>query len=131
MEAVLPEGWARPRGYSNGIVAEGRFLFVAGQIGWDAEQNLVGEDFVDQLRQALLNIRAILETAGAGPEALVRLTWYVTDIEDYRSRVADVGAAYREVLGKVFPVMAVVAVNDLVEPGAKIEIEATAELPTS
>ena len=129
MEIIQPEGWARPRGYSNGIVAEGRFLVVAGQIGWDAEQRLVGPDFVDQLRQALLNIRAVLETAGAGPESLVRLTWYVTDIADYRSRVADVGAVYREVLGKVFPVMAVVAVSELVEPGAKVEIEATAVLP--
>ena len=129
MEIIQPAGWARPRGYSNGIAAEGRFLFVAGQIGWDAEQRLVGPDFVDQLRQALHNIRAVLETAGVGPESLVRLTWYVTDIADYRTRVADVGAAYREVLGKVYPVMAVVAVSDLVEPGAKIEIEATAVLP--
>ncbi len=129
MEIIQPAGWARPRGYSNGIAAEGRFLFVAGQIGWDAEQRLVGPDFVDQLRQALHNIRAVLETAGVGPESLVRLTWYVTDIADYRARVADVGAAYREVLGKVYPVMAVVAVSDLVEPGAKIEIEATAVLP--
>ena len=129
MEIIQPAGWARPRGYSNGIAAEGRFLFVAGQIGWDAEQRLVGPDFVDQLRQALHNIGAVLETAGVGPESLVRLTWYVTDIADYRARVADVGAAYREVLGKVYPVMAVVAVSDLVEPGAKIEIEATAVLP--
>ena len=129
MEIIQPAGWARPRGYSNGIAAEGRFLFVAGQIGWDAEQRLVGPDFVDQLRQALHNIRAVLETAGVGPESLVRLTWYVTDIADYRTRVAYVGAAYREVLGKIYPVMAVVAVSDLVEPGAKIEIEATAVLP--
>ncbi|MEQ9449597.1 MAG: RidA family protein, partial [Rhodospirillaceae bacterium] len=92
-------------------------------------QRLVGPDFVDQLRQALLNIRAVLATAGVGPETLVRLTWYVTDIADYRSRVADVGAVYREVLGKIFPVMAVVAVSELVEPGAKVEIEATAVLP--
>lgn len=129
MEIIQPDGWARPRGYSNGIVAEGRFLVVAGQIGWDADQRLVGPDFVDQLRQALLNIRAVLATAGVGPETLVRLTWYVTDIADYRSRVADVGAVYREVLGKIFPVMAVVAVSELVEPGAKVEIEATAVLP--
>ncbi|MEQ8248747.1 MAG: RidA family protein [Alphaproteobacteria bacterium] len=129
MEIIQPDGWARPRGYSNGIVAEGRFLVVAGQIGWDADQRLVGPDFVDQLRQALLNIRAVLATAGVGPETLVRLTWYVTDIADYRSRVADVGAVYREVLGKIFPVMAVVAVSELVEPGAKVEIEATAILP--
>jgi enamine deaminase RidA (YjgF/YER057c/UK114 family) len=129
VEIIQPAGWGRPRGYSNGIAAEGRFLFVAGQIGWDAEQRLVGPDFVDQLRQALHNIRTVLETAGVGPESLVRLTWYVTDIADYRARVADVGAAYREVLGKIYPVMAVVAVSDLVEPGAKIEIEATAVLP--
>ncbi|NQV79189.1 MAG: RidA family protein [Alphaproteobacteria bacterium] len=129
MEIVQPDGWARPHGYSNGIAAEGRFLFVAGQIGWDAQQNLVGPDFIDQLRQALINIRAILETAAVGPEALVRLTWYVTDIADYRARVAEVGTVYREVLGKVFPAMAVVAVSELVEPGAKVEIEATAVLP--
>mgnify|MGYP002640150575 FL=1 len=129
MEIVQPDSWARPQGYSNGIAAEGRFLFVAGQIGWDAQQNLVGVDFIDQLRQALLNIRAVLEAAAVGPEALVRLTWYVTDIGDYRARVAEVGTVYREVLGKVFPAMAVVAVSELVEPGAKIEIEATAVLP--
>lgn len=131
MDIVQPEGWARPRGYSNAIVAEGRFLFIAGQIGWDANQQLVGDDFIDQLRQALRNIRTLLESAGSGPEALVRLTWYVTDIADYRARVAEVGQVYRETLGKVFPAMAVVAVSALVEPGAKIEIEATAELPRS
>jgi enamine deaminase RidA (YjgF/YER057c/UK114 family) len=131
MDIVQPEGWARPRGYSNAIVAEGRFMFIAGQIGWDANQQLVGDDFIDQLRQALRNIRTLLETAGTGPGALVRLTWYVTDIADYRDRVAEVGQVYRETLGKVFPAMAVVAVSALVEPGAKVEIEATAELPRS
>ncbi|MDA0368724.1 MAG: RidA family protein [Proteobacteria bacterium] len=129
MEIVQPDGWARPQGYSNGIAAEGRFLFVAGQIGWDAQRNLVGPDFIDQLRQALINIRAVLEAAAVGPEGLVRLTWYVTDIADYRARVAEVGTVYRDVLGKVFPAMAVVAVSELVEPGAKVEIEATAVLP--
>jgi enamine deaminase RidA (YjgF/YER057c/UK114 family) len=131
MDIVQPEGWARPRGYSNAIVAEGRFMFIAGQIGWDANQQLVGDDFIDQLRQALRNICTLLETAGTGPGALVRLTWYVTDIADYRDRVAEVGQVYRETLGKVFPAMAVVAVSALVEPGAKVEIEATAELPRS
>ncbi len=131
MDIVQPEGWARPRGYSNAIVAEGRFMFIAGQIGWDANQQLVGDDFIDQLRQALRNIRTLLETAGTGPGALVRLTWYVTDIADYRDHVAEVGQVYRETLGKVFPAMAVVAVSALVEPGAKVEIEATAELPRS
>ncbi|MDA1057373.1 MAG: RidA family protein [Proteobacteria bacterium] len=129
MEIVQPDGWARPQGYSNGIAAEGRFLFVAGQIGWDEQRNLVGPDFIDQLRQALINIRAVLEAAAVGPEGLVRLTWYVTDIADYRARVAEVGTVYRDVLGKVFPAMAVVAVSELVEPGAKVEIEATAVLP--
>jgi len=129
MEILNLDGWAKPRGYSNGAVAEGRFVILAGQIGWDAEQKLVSDDFVAQLRQALLNIRTLLETAGATPDALVRLTWYVTDMSAYRGRVREVGAAYQEVLGKVFPPMAVVAVTELVEPGAMVEIEATAVLP--
>jgi enamine deaminase RidA (YjgF/YER057c/UK114 family) len=129
MEILDPDGWAKPRGYSNGAVAEGRFVFLAGQIGWNADQKLVSDDFVAQLRQALLNIRTLLETAGATPDALVRLTWYVTDMSAYRNRVREVGAAYQEVLGKVFPPMAVVAVTELVEPGAKVEIEATAVFP--
>lgn len=129
MEILQPDGWAKPRGYSNGAVAEGRFVILAGQIGWDANQELVSDDFVAQLRQALLNIRTLLETAGTTPEALVRLTWYVTDMSAYRSRVREVGAAYQDVLGKVFPPMAVVAVTELVEPGAMVEIEATAVLP--
>jgi enamine deaminase RidA (YjgF/YER057c/UK114 family) len=129
MEILQPDGWAKPRGYSNGGIAEGRFVILAGQIGWDANQNLVSDDFVAQLRQALLNIRTLLETAGATPDALVRLTWYVTDMAAYRNRVREVGKAYQEVLGKVFPPMAVVAVTELVEPGAMIEIEATAVLP--
>ena len=129
MDILQPDGWAKPRGYSNGGVAEGRFIFLAGQIGWDADQKLVSDDFVAQLRQALLNIRTLLETAGTTPAALVRLTWYVTDMSAYRGRVREVGAAYQDVLGKIFPPMAVVAVTELVEPGAMVEIEATAVLP--
>ena len=129
MDILEPDNWAKPRGYSNGGIADGRFVFLAGQIGWDANQKLVSNDFVAQLRQALLNIKILLETADTTPAALVRLTWYVTDMSAYRSRIGEVGAAYRDVLGKVFPPMAVVAVTELVELGAMVEIEATAVLP--
>jgi len=129
MDILEPDDWAKPRGYSNGSIADGRFVFLAGQIGWDANQKLVSNDFVAQLRQALLNIKILLETSDTTPAALVRLTWYVTDMPAYRSRIREVGAAYRDVLGKVFPPMAVVAVTELVELGAMVEIEATAVLP--
>lgn len=121
-----PPGWPRPPGYSNVVAAEGRQVFVAGQIGWDENQVFHSDDFAAQVRQALLNIRACLEAAGAKPEHLVRLTWYVTDKREYLAALKEVGAAYREVLGKVFPAMALVQVADLVEDRAKVEIEATA-----
>ncbi|MGZ9202251.1 MAG: RidA family protein [Caulobacteraceae bacterium] len=129
MRVLQPPGWPRPKGYANGVAASGETVFVAGQIGWNAAGEFDSDDLVDQTRQALANIVAVLAEAGAAPQHLTRLTWYVTDIEDWRARPAEIGAAYREVLGKVFPPMACVAVTALVEPRAKVEIEATAVIP--
>lgn len=129
MQVLQPPGWARPKGYANGIAAQGRLVFVAGQIGWNAECRFTSDRFSDQVRQALQNIVAVLAEAGAGPQHLVRLTWYVTSREEYLSQIAEVGAAYREVIGKNFPTMAVVQVVALVEAEAKVEIEATAVVP--
>ena len=126
---VQPEGWAPAKGYANGVVATGRQLFVGGQIGWNAEQRFETRDFVGQMRQALLNIRSVLDAAGAKPEHLVRLTWYVTDKAEYVARQKEVGAAYREVLGRHFPAMTMVVVSALVEDEALVEIEATAVIP--
>jgi enamine deaminase RidA (YjgF/YER057c/UK114 family) len=120
-----PEGWPRPSGYNNGVSASGRLICVAGQIGWDAERKLAG-DFVAQSRQALLNIVAVLHEDGAGPEHLVRLTWYVTDRAQYLDAAKPLGAVYREVMGKHYPAMTAVQVAGLMEPGALVEIEATA-----
>ncbi len=128
---LQPEGWIRPRGYSNGISATGRTISVAGQIGWDAQQRLVGPDLVAQARQALANIVAILGADGAGPEHLVRLTWYVTDRAAYLAASESLGAAYREVMGRHFPAMTAVEVSALMEAGAVVEIEATAVVPAS
>jgi len=125
-KTLLPEGWTRPIGYSNGIVAEGRVVFVAGQIGWDAQQKLVSSDLVAQVRQALSNIVAVLGEAGAGPEKIMRMTWFIVDKQDYLSHREEIGAAYREVIGKHFPAMSLLVVKDLLEDGAKVEIEATA-----
>ncbi|MBA3853111.1 MAG: enamine deaminase RidA, partial [Gemmatimonas sp.] len=108
---LQPDGWARPKGYANGVVARGRTIFLAGQIGWDAEQRLVGSDLVTQARQALLNIVAILAEDGARPEHIVRLTWYVTDRAAYLAASAALGAAYREVMGRHFPAMTAVEVS--------------------
>ena len=129
MRPLQPPGWPRPRGYSNGIEARGRLVYVAGQIGWDDTGAFPSEDLAGQVRQTLANVVAVLAEAGAGPEHVVRLTWYVTDREEYLGALKDVGAAYREVMGRHFPAMAVVAVAGLVEPEAKVEIEATAVLP--
>jgi len=126
IEILQPAGWARPRGYANGIAATGRQVFVAGQIGWDAEQRIVSDDFALQTRQALLNIIDVLACAGAGPGHIVRLTWYVTSRDEYIAALAEIGVSYRELFGKNFPAMSVVVVAGLVEPRAKVEIEATA-----
>lgn len=126
--ALLPPGWPRPKGYANGVAATGTFIVTGGVIGWD-ETETVAEGFLPQIRQVLANIRAILAEGGAGPEHLVRLTWYVTDIALYRESLPAIGAIYREVLGRNFPAMALVQVVSLVEPAAMVEIEATAVLP--
>ena len=123
---LQPSGWARPRGYANGVAAEGRQVFVSGQIGWDAEQRIISDDFAAQARQALANIVAVLATAGARPEHLVRLTWFVTSRDEYNAALSEIGAAYREIIGKHYPAMSVVIVAGLLEPRAKVEIEATA-----
>ncbi|HKX98687.1 MAG TPA: RidA family protein [Steroidobacteraceae bacterium] len=125
-EILQPPGWARPRGYANGVAAEGRQVFVAGQIGWDAEQRFVSDDFALQTRQALSNIIDVLACAGAGPRNVVRLTWYVTSRDEYNGALAEIGAIYRELFGRNFPAMSVVIVAGLLEPRAKVEIEATA-----
>ena len=125
-DILQPPGWSRPLGYSNGIAAEGRQVFVSGQIGWDAEQTIVSDDFALQTRQALSNIIAVLACAGAGPRDIVRLTWYVTSRDEYHESAATIGAIYRELFGRHYPAMSVVVVAALLEPRAKVEIEATA-----
>jgi enamine deaminase RidA (YjgF/YER057c/UK114 family) len=125
-EVLQPKRWAKPKGFANGIAAQGRQVFVAGQIGWNAEQRFESDDFVAQVEQALRNIVDVLAEAGAGPQHLVRLTWYVTSKQDYVTRLREVGEAYRRVLGRVFPAMTLVQVVALVEDRAKVEIEATA-----
>ena len=125
-EILQPPGWARPRGYANGIAAAGRTVYVAGQIGWDEEQRFVGDEFAAQARQALANVVTVLACAGAGPEHLVRMTWYVTSRDEYNAALTEIGASYRELIGRNFPSMSVVVVAALLEPRAKVEIEATA-----
>lgn len=129
-QSLLPAGWKQPRGYANGMVAEGRLVVTGGIIGWDA-QEVLAEGFAAQTRQTFENIVAVLGEAGAGPEHLVRLTWYVVDIAEYQANLREVGHAYREVIGRHYPAMAVVQVVRLVEAAARIEIEATAVLPPS
>jgi enamine deaminase RidA (YjgF/YER057c/UK114 family) len=126
MRTLQPADWARPRGYANGIEARGRTVFVAGQIGWDKDQRFVAKDFAGQFEQALLNIVAVLREAGAGPEHVVRLTWFITDKKAYLSDARNVGEIYRRVMGRNFPTMSVVQVAALVEDDALVEIEATA-----
>ena len=131
MQILHPKHWARAKGFSNGIVAEGRQVFVAGQVGWNAEQQFASDDFAVQVEQALINIVAVLAEAGAEPKHIVRLTWYVTDKHEYVSRLNDVGQAYRRVIGRHFPTMTLVQVVALVEDRAKVEIEATAVIPAT
>ena len=123
--AILPEGWPQPRGYANGMVAEGRVLVTGGLVGWDA-QGVFAKGFIPQLRQTFINIKAVVEAGGGRVEDIVRLTWYVTDIATYRASLKEMGPVYREVFGRHFPAMAVVAVTALVELEAMVEIEATA-----
>jgi enamine deaminase RidA (YjgF/YER057c/UK114 family) len=129
VRTLLPPGWPRPSGFANGISAKGRTIFTAGIIGWDESGTIVAPGLAGQLRQILLNTLAILAEDGAGPEHVVRMTWYVVDIDEYRLGLAEIGAAYKEVMGRNFPAMAVLGVEALVEPGARIEIETTAVVP--
>lgn len=131
MQVLQPKGWAPAKGFSNGIAAEGRQVFVAGQVGWNADQMFESDDFVAQTEQALRNILAVLGEAGAKPEHIVRMTWYVTSKREYVDRQRDIGQAYRRVIGRHFPAMALVQVVALVEDRAKVEIETTAVIPVS
>lgn len=128
MQTINPPGWRRPSGYSNGIVAQGRFLTIAGQIGWNDRQ-VLAEGFLEQTCQALRNIVEVLQAAGGRPEHLVRLTWYVTDKHKYRAKQREIGKAYREIIGEHYPAMTLVQVSGLLENGALVEIEASAVLP--
>jgi enamine deaminase RidA (YjgF/YER057c/UK114 family) len=123
---LLPAGWPRPRGYANGIAATGRMVFVAGQIGWDTSCKIVSSDFAEQFRQVLVNTLAVLAEAGAGPEHVCRMTWYVTSRDEYTAALAALAAHWKALMGRHYPTMAVVIVSGLVEPEAKIEIETTA-----
>lgn len=129
MEMLNPPGWPRPKGYSNGIVARGRMVFVAGMVGWTPEEKFETDDLTGQVRQALSNIVAVLKEAGARPEHIVRMTWFITDKDEYLNANKEIGAVYREIIGRHFPVMAVIVIKGLIEEGAKLEIEATAVIP--
>jgi len=128
---INPEGLGAPKGYSNGVLVRGDcdFLFVAGQVGWNERQEVVSDRFCDQFRQALENVCAVLEQAGGQPSQLVRMTLYVTDKQEYLDQQAEIGAAYRALVGRHFPAMTLVEVKSLLEIGAKVELEATAALP--
>ena len=129
MQILQPPGWARAKGFSNGIAASGRLVFIAGQVGWTGEGKWQARDFAGQFRQALANILAVLREAKGRPEHIVRLTWYVLDKREYLAALKEVGAAYRELMGRHYPTMAVVQVSGLVEDEARLEIEATAVIP--
>jgi enamine deaminase RidA (YjgF/YER057c/UK114 family) len=129
MQVVQPQGWAAPKGYANGVVATGRQLFIAGQIGWNAQGRFETDDFVAQVEQALKNIVEVLRAAGGQPEHIVRLNWYITDKAEYVENQRAIGEAYRRVIGRNFPAMTLLVVAGLLEPRAKVEIEATAVLP--
>jgi enamine deaminase RidA (YjgF/YER057c/UK114 family) len=128
-QAILPAGWPRPKGYANGVVAQGRMLFIAGMIGWDAQCNFPGDDFAAQAAQALRNIADVLREAGGRPEHIVRMTWYVTDKREYLAASKEIGRAFREVIGCYDIAMTAVEVKALIEDRAKVEIETTAVLP--
>jgi len=128
-QILQPAGWAAPRGYANGVAARGTQVYVAGQIGWNGQQQFESDDLVEQTRQALANVRAVLETAGARPEHIVRMTCYIVDRAEYVARAKEIGAAYRETIGHYAIAMSAVQVAALVEPRAKVEIEVTAVVP--
>jgi enamine deaminase RidA (YjgF/YER057c/UK114 family) len=128
-EIINPKGWVPPKGYANGIAAQGRQVFIAGQVGWNAQARFESDDFVAQVEQALKNIVAVLAAAGGEPHHLVRLTWYVTEKFDYVDRQREIGEAYRRTIGRHFPAMTLLVVAGLLEPRAKVEIEGTAVIP--
>ncbi len=128
-EILQPEGWAKPKGYANGVAASGRMIFVGGQIGWNAECRFESDDFIDQTRQTLANVVAVVRQGGGGPEHITSMTWYFTDKAEYLANLPELGRAYRDVIGKHFPAMAAVQVTALVEDRAKIEIQAIAVIP--
>lgn len=127
---LLPDGWPRPKGYSNGLVAEGRLVFLSGQIGWDVNEVIQSDCIAEQTRQALLNTVAILDEAGAEVSHIVRMTWYITSRYEYMSEIKEIGKVWRDVMGKHYPTMSVVEVSALMESSAKVEIESTAVIPT-
>jgi enamine deaminase RidA (YjgF/YER057c/UK114 family) len=129
IEIVQPEGWAKPKGYSNGILASGRTLYVGGQIGWNAQCVFETLDLVAQFRQTLRNVLAVVKAAGGEPAHIVQMTWYLTDKQDYAERLKDIGAEYRALMGRHYPAMAAVEVKSLIEAEARIEIQAIAVLP--
>lgn len=128
-KTLQPEGWAKPRGYANGIEASGRQIYVGGQIGWNGDCKFESDDLVAQIRQALQNSVDVVRVAGGGPEHIVRMTWYLEDKKEYVARLKEIGAVYRDVMGKNYPAMTAVQVADLVEDEAKVEIEVTAVIP--
>ena len=129
MQMLHPPGWAPAKGYANGVAARGTMIFVGGQIGWNAEQRFESDDFIAQTRQALANVHAVLACAGASPQHMVRMTWYIVDRVEYNDRLRELGEVYRAVMGRCFPAMTCVEVSALVEARAKVEIEVTAVLP--
>ncbi len=129
MKLLQPEGWLAPRGYANGVAARGTMVFVGGQIGWTGDQQFATDDFVEQVEQALRNVLAVLREAGAGPEHMARMTWYIVDRDEYVARLRELGGVYREVMGRNFPAMSCVEVSRLIESRAKVEIEVTAVIP--
>lgn len=130
LEMIQPEGWAAPKGYANGVAGNGRMLFVGGQIGWNGDCVFETDDLVEQVRQALENVLAVVRAAGGGPEHIASMTWYYVDKQDYLARLREIGAAYRAVMGKHFPAMAAVEVKALIEDRARVEVQAIALLPS-
>lgn len=129
MKTLQPPHWASPKGYANGIAARGTLVFVGGQVGWDAQQRFASDDFVDQARQALDNVLCVLREANAGPEHIVRMTWYVVDRDEYLANLRALGETYRAVIGRHYPAMTAVEVTALIEARARVEIEVTAVVP--
>ena len=129
MKFLQPPNWPRPKGYANGVAAKGSLVFLSGMVGWNAGQEFAARDFAGQVRQALLNIVAVLDQANAKPEHIARITWYVIDKSEYRAAARKMGVIYREIMGKHYPAMTVVEVSGLVEEKARVEIEVTAVVP--